>query len=152
MYPNSGVLILTLIILTVIAGCSRNTNPVSDSDTVGSGTLHYRFFSSKATYTPGDTLLAEVTVENSGSAVETIAVGDGLFHWALLDPIGDTVMLGGSSPTFEDLIPADSGKTIMLYSIDRVLEAGQGQTFAAGIYSLKAEVKPLSFLLRLSIQ
>ena len=152
MYRTPGLLLFSMIISTVIAGCSKNSNPVSDSDTVGSGTLHYTFSSPKTIYNPGDTLQAEVTVENSGSATETITVGDGLFHWALLNPVGDTVMAGRVSSTFEELIPADSGKTVTLYSIDRVLEAGSGQTLTTGIYSLKAEVNPISFELRLSIR
>ncbi len=152
MYSNPGLLLFTFMILPVFAGCGKNSNPVSDSDSVGSGTLHYTLFSSKTIYDPGDTLQAEVTVQNSGSATETITVGDGLFHWALLNPIGDTVMAGGVSSTFEELIPADSGKTETLYSIDRVLVASPGHTLTAGVYSLKAEVNPMSFELRLSIR
>lgn len=145
------LLICTLILLATIGGCSRSSNPVSSSDAVQSGKLQYIFSSSKTTYSPGDTLVATVTVHNSGPT-QAITVGDGLFQWAFLNPSGDTVMAGRVSSTFGEEVAADSGKTVTLYTIDRVLEAGSSQTLQTGLYFLKAEVRPMSFMLRLSIQ
>lgn len=151
MYRKTMFFTTALMLLALIDGCGKGGNPLSSSDTVQSGTLQYTFTSSKTTYSPGDTLSATVSVHNTGSTQEVITVGDGLFQWELINPGGDTVMSGGVSATSEELVPADSGKTVKLYTIDRVLEAAPGKTLQVGSYSLKAEVHPMSFILRLSI-
>jgi ABC-type transport system substrate-binding protein len=92
------MLLLTLsLISTILIGCSNSSNPVTPSETQTSGALQYTFATPKTTYNPGDTLTAAVTVHNPGFSTDTIAVGDGIFEWALVTSSGDTVMIGGGA-------------------------------------------------------
>ena len=147
------MLLLTLsLISTILIGCSNSSNPVTPSETQTSGALQYTFATPKTTYNPGDTLTAAVTVHNPGFSTDTIAVRDGIFEWALVTSSGDTVMIGGGANNVLELVPVLPGQSKEIYSLDRVLSEGSGQTFPSGSYSLKATVRPMSFLLKLSVQ
>ncbi len=140
-------LLLTISMVgTIIVGCSKSSNPITPSDTQTSGTLQYTFAMPRTTYNPADTLLASVTVHNSGSASDTIAVGDGIFEWMLVNSSGDTVMIGGGDNNAVVMLAILPGQSKLIYSIDWVL------AYPAGSYSLKATVRPMSFVLNLSVQ
>ena len=146
-------IVFTISTLAIImVGCTKSGNPITPSDTQTSGTLQYTFAMPRSAYNAGDTLAATVTVHNFGSIADTIAVGDGIFEWALVNSSGDTVMIGGGDNNVMMSLPVLPGQSKEIYSLDRVLTEGSGQTFPSGSYSLKATVRPMSFLLKLSVQ
>ena len=144
--------ILTLGIIMV--GCSNSGNPVGPSDTQSSGSLQYTFSTPNATYRPGDTLTAAITVRNSGSVADTIGVEASLFQWALVNSSGDSVMKGGNGYILAERlsVPPGQSERIDFYSIKQVLRGASGQPLPSGSYSLEASVRSMSFLLKLSVQ
>ncbi len=148
-------IMLTISTLSIITlGCSNSGNPVGPSDTQSLGSLQYTFSTAHATYRPGDTLTAAITVHNSGSVVDTIGVDASFFEWALVNSSGDNVMKGGGAAILGELVPVAPGQSTQIdfYSIKQVLIGASGQPLLSGSYSLEAAVRSMSFLLKLSVQ
>ena len=141
------------ILMIVINGCGQNSNPVSISDTIKSGTLEYTFSTSKPLYEPHDTLKAAVSVFNNGTTNDTISVGDGIFQWNLQNSKGQIIMVRGVSDNVVGLVIINPGQTKQIYSINQVIADTSGKAVIPGSYSLNASLHPsLSFSLKLSIQ
>ena len=144
---------LLAILLIIINGCGQNNNPVSTTNTITSGSLKYTFSTSKTLYEAHDTLKAAMSVYNDGSAVDSIAVGDGIFRWSLQNDKGQTIMVGGGSNNVVELLPINPGQTKQIYFVDQNIADTSGNTVAPGLYNLKATLRPtLSFSLKLTIQ
>ena len=141
------------ILLIIINGCGQNSNPVSTTNTITSGSLKYTFSTSKSFYEAHDTLKAIMSVYNDGSAVDSIAVGDGIFRWSLQNDKGQTIMLGGGSNNVVELLPINPGQTKQIYFVKQIIADTSGNSVAPGLYNLNADLRPaLSFSLKLTIQ
>ncbi len=141
------------LFLLIVTGCGRNSNPVSTTNTITSGSLKYAFTTSKSFYEAKDTLKAAMAVYNDGSAVDTIAVGDGIFRWSLQNDKGQTIMLGGASNNVVELLPINPGQTKQIYFIKQIIADTSGSSVATGLYNLNAALRPnLFFSLKVTIQ
>ncbi len=146
-------LFILAIFLFVINGCGQNSNPVSTSDTIKSGSLEYTFSTSKSFYEAHDTLKAAVTVFNNGTSNDTIAVGDGIFQWNLQNSKGQIIMFSGAFDNVVGLVTINPGQSKQIYTINQVIADTSGQAVNSGYYYLNASLRPsLSFSLKLSIQ
>ena len=142
-----------VIILIIINGCGQNSNPVSATNTITSGSLKYTFSTSKSLYEMRDTLKAAMSVYNDGSVVDTIAVGDGIFSWSLQNGNGQTIMFGGGSNNVVELLPINPGQTKQIYFIKQIIADTSGSSVATGLYNLNAALRPnLFFSLKVTIQ
>ena len=141
------------ILMIVINGCGQNSNPVSTSDTIKSGSLEYTFSTSKSLYEPNDTLKAAISVFNNGTTNDTISVGDGIFQWNLQNSKGQIIMVRGGFDNVVELVIINPGQTKQIYNINQVIADTSGKAVNPGSYSLNASLHPsLSFSLKLSIQ
>jgi hypothetical protein len=121
------------IILIIINGCGQNSNPVSTTNTITSGSLKYTFSTSKTLYEAHDTLKATMAVYNDGSAVDSIVVGDGIFRWSLQNGNGQTIMFGGGSNNVVELLPINPGQTKQIYFIEQIIADTSGKYRCSGI-------------------
>jgi hypothetical protein len=140
------------ILILIISGC--DDNPASpNSDTIHSGSLQYTFSTPKTTYTVSDILKANVTVLNTGSVPDTIAVGDGIFQWSLQDQNGQTIIIGGGHNDVIAITIIKPGELKKIYSINQLIADSSGKNVSPGSYILKAKLyTSMSFSLNLMIK
>ncbi len=141
--------LIVTALMFMAAGCSTK-NPVS----AGSGTLQYVLTTARRSYIPGDTLHFMLSVQNTGSATDTVAVGDAiLVTWSLKNTSG-AVMYSGQAPTggMIGFLPVPPGDSKGIDSWTHALTDSSGNVLPAGSYTFTVDYGSHLAAVALSVQ